>query len=165
MANEEDTGKTAAESEDHVWALADKIRFALYTAWDGDGIVQWPLTAHVSKDAGTISFLVGDSGAQYQHLAQHPGVTLGFADHPKYTVIHGKAELSNDRSRIRALFSVFAKAWWDSAEDPSIRLITFTPDRAEYWDSGSSMLATVVMLTAAVTGSKPAVGEHAKVAM
>ncbi len=165
MANEENTGKTDAELDAHVWSLAEKIRFTLYTAWDGDGIVQWPLTAHVDEEARTISFLVGENGAQYDHLQRHPAVTLGFADHPKYTVIHGDAALSNDRAKIRELFSVFAKAWWDSAEDPQIRLVTVTPNRAEYWDSGNSLAASVVMLAAAVTGTKPAVGEHAKVAM
>lgn len=165
MANEEDTGKTQQELEDHAWKLAEKIQFALFTTWNGGKIGQWPLTANVSQDKRLIEFLVEDDGTKYDHLREFPEVTLGFADNPKYVVISGAAVLSNNRERIRELFSPFAKAWWDSAEDPSIRLLTVVPNKAEYWDSGSSLIASVVMLTAAVTGAKPAVGEHAEVAL
>lgn len=163
MANEEDTGKTPQELEDHAWKLAKSIQFALFTSWNGSEIVQWPLTANVSQDMRMIEFLVEDNGTRYDHLGQFPSVTLGFADNPKYVVIAGDAVLSNNRERIRELFSPFAKAWWDSAEDASIRLLTVMPNKAEYWDSGNSLVASVIMLTAAVTGAKPAVGEHAEV--
>ncbi|MBZ9935148.1 pyridoxamine 5'-phosphate oxidase family protein [Mesorhizobium sp. BR1-1-16] len=165
MANEEDTGKTQAELESHVWKLAEKIQFALYTARDGNTIAQWPLTANVDREANAIYFLVDDNGTRYDHLTQSPDVSLGFADHPKYVVVHGAAAISNDRAKIKELWSPFAKAWWDSADDPAIRLLTVIPSRAEYWDSGNSLVASAVMLTAAVTGTKPAVGEHAKVAL
>ncbi|HWJ71690.1 MAG TPA: pyridoxamine 5'-phosphate oxidase family protein [Kaistia sp.] len=165
MANEEDTGKTQAELESHVWKLAEKIQFALYTARDGNTIAQWPLTANVDREANAIYFLVDNSGTQYDHLARSADVSLGFADHPKYVVVQGNAAIANDRAKIKELWSPFAKAWWDSADDPAIRLLTVIPSRAEYWDSGNSLVASAVMLTAAVTGAKPAVGEHAKVAL
>jgi general stress protein 26 len=165
MANEEDTGKTPAELEEHVWKLARKIQFTLFTSWDGKRIVQWPLTANVDADARVIQFLVEDDGVRYSHLSASPAVTLGFADHPKYVVIRGDAALSDDRAKIRELWSPFAKAWWDSPEDPAIRLLTVIPTEAEYWDSGNALVASVLMLTAAATGAKPAVGEHAKVLM
>lgn len=165
MANEEDTRKTQAELEAHVWRLAEKIRFALYTARDGEEIVQWPLMAHADREAHAIRFLVDNTGARYAGLERQPSVTLGFADHPKYVVISGEASISNDCARIGELWSAFAKAWWDSPDDPAIRLLTVVPRRAEYWDSGNSLVASAIMLTAAVTGIKPAVGEHAKVAL
>ena len=53
------------------------------------------------------------------------------------------------------------KAWWDSADDPSIRLVTVRPTEAELWDGPNKVAAAVLMLTAAVTGSKPKMGDHA----
>lgn len=164
MANEEDVSMTPAELEEHVWKLARKIQFALFTRRDGEAIVQWPLTAHVDADRRAIFFLVEDDGIRYRDVGASP-VTLGFADHPKYLVMRGEATLSNDREMIRELWSPFAKAWWDSPDDPAIRLLTVEPTQAEYWDSGNSLVASVLMLAAAATGAKPAVGEHAKVAM
>jgi len=42
--------------------------------------------------------------------------------------VSGRGAISNDRERIKELFSVAAKAWWDASDDPNIRLLTVTPD-------------------------------------
>ena len=165
MAHEEDHGKTPAELADRAWELAEKIQFALFTTWDGQKQAQWPLTAHADKDAERFYFLVGQSSGKYGHLDQFPAVTLGFADagDNKYVVINGHAAISNDRAKIKELFSPFAKAWWDSADDPDIRLLTVVPGEAEIWDLPNKLIAAAIMLTAAATGGKPAVGDHGEV--
>jgi general stress protein 26 len=166
MAHEENQ-TSPEEYEDRAWELMHKIQFALFTTWDGQKQAQWPLTAMLVLDAGRIEFLVARSSGRYDHLEQFPAITLGFADPggPKYVVVNGHATLSNDRARIKALWSPFAKAWWNSADDPDIRLLTVTPDQAELWDSPNKLVATAVMLGAAVTGKKPPVGDHGAVRM
>ncbi len=161
MANEEHR-KSPDEYEDRAWELIDKIKFALFTTWNGDKQDQWPLSSMADREAGVIEFLVSQSSGRYDHLEQFPAVTLGFADigGAKYVVVNGHAALSDDRARIAELFSPFAKAWWDSADDPDIRLLTVSPERAEIWDSPGKLIATAVMLGAAVTGKKPPVGDH-----
>ncbi len=164
MAHEEDH-LSDAEIADRAWQLIDKIKFALFTTWDGSRQAQWPLSAMPDKDAGAIYFLVSAAGGKYEHLDEFPAITLGFADPgaTKYVVVNGHATLNNNRARIKALWSPFAKAWWDSADDPDIRLLTVIPDRAELWDAPNKLVATAVMLTAAVTGAKPPVGDHGAV--
>ena len=71
----------------------------------------------------------------------------------------------NDRAKIKEIWTATSKAWWESEDDPAIRLVTFTPDRAELWDGPNMVVATVLMLTAAVTGAKPKIGDHAKVSI
>lgn len=165
MAHEEDHGKTPAELEARVWHLAQKIQFALFTSWDGNRMAQWPLTAHVDKEARTFSFLVDQKSDRYRLLDQYPEVLLGFVDGTTNVVIAGHGSIRDDRAKIQELWSAFDKAWWDSPEDPSIRLLTVEPDRAELWDSPNQLIAAAVMLTAAVTGAKPAVGDHGTVSM
>lgn len=180
MAHEEDHDKSPAELADRAWELASKIRFCMFTTWDGERQRTRPLTAHVARDEHAVYFLVdaegGTTGATVgAHRGQpatlaaqieaFPFVSLGFAE-PKdgdYVTISGKAEVTNDRARIRELFSPFAKAWWDSADDPSIRLITVTPEDAELWEGPNKLIAAAVMLTAAVTGAKPPLGDHGAV--
>lgn len=161
MANEENR-KSPEQYEDRAWELIDKIRFALFTTWTGDRQDQWPLSAMADREAGVIEFLVGRKSGRYDHLDRFPAVTLGFADTDgaRYVVVNGHAQLTDDRARIKKLWSPFAKAWWDSADDPDIRLLTVTPDRAEIWDAPGKLIATAVMLGAAVTGGKPPVGDH-----
>jgi len=161
MAHEENH-RTPAEYEDRAWELMKKIQFALFTTWDGQKQEQWPLTATPDKDAGAIYFLVSNRDGKYDHLEDFPAVTIGFADPggSKYVVVNGHAAINDNRAKIKALWSPFAKAWWDSADDPDIRLLTVHPDRAELWDSPNKLVATAIMLTAAATGAKPAVGDH-----
>ncbi|GHE80490.1 hypothetical protein GCM10019059_43370 [Camelimonas fluminis] len=55
------------------------------------------------------------------------------------------------------------KAWWEDQTDPSIRLITVTPERGEIWDSPGRLVSAAKMLVAAVTGSTPDMGANAEV--
>ena len=100
-------------------------------------------------------------------IKRFPIVTLAFADTSgnKYVSITGQAKVTNDRSRIAELWTPDNKAFWDSKDDPDIRLITVKPDYAEVWDSPSKIVAAVKMLTAAVTGAKMELGNNRKVEM
>jgi len=73
--------------------------------------------------------------------------------------------VSNDRAKIKQLFSTEAKAWWDSADDPNIRVLEITPDDAEFWDSPGTVISYVKMAAAAATGTRPEIGENRKVSM
>jgi general stress protein 26 len=179
MANEEHR-LTPAELTDKAWQLAEKIRIALLTSWDGEQQRIRPLSANVDRDADVIQFLIGAHGGTtlaeatgapaltlVEQVKKFPTVTLAFADHGShdYVTITGQAVVSNDRARIKELWTPFAKAWWDGADDPEIRLLTVTPENAEIWEGPNQLIATAIMLTAAVTGAKPAVGDHGAVRM
>jgi len=79
-----------------------------------------------------------------------------------YVSFTGTLSASNDRAKIKELWSAFDNAWWDSADDPSIRLVTFNPTEAELWDGPNKITAAALMLTAAIAGSKPRLGDHAR---
>ena len=51
------------------------------------------------------------------------------------------------------------------AEDPNIRVLKITPDDAEFWDSPGSVISYVKMAAAAVTGTRPDLGDNRKVSM
>ena len=75
------------------------------------------------------------------------------------------ATVSNDRAKIRELFNTPAKAWWDDPEDPSIRVLKVTPHDAQYWDGPGTIAAYAKMAAAAMSSSRPDMGDHAKVRM
>jgi general stress protein 26 len=80
-----------------------------------------------------------------------------------YVAITGTASVTNDRAKIKELWSKADEAWWDSADDPSIRVLTVVPDDAELWKGPNRLLAGAKMLAAAVTGAKVDFGENRKV--
>ena len=94
--------------------------------------------------------------------AGHSGATVFFSHGNGYVSFIGTLAISNDRAKIRELWSAFDKAWWDSPDDASIRLATFRANEAELWDGPNQLAAAALMLTAAVTGSKPKLGDHAQ---
>lgn len=161
------TGKEHDDHVDRVWELAKRIGIAMFVTWDGKEQRARPLAATVEKDEGAIYFLIDVNGEKDDQLAEFPHVSVSFADHKhsKYVALSGKATVSNDRARIKELWTPFAKAWWDSPEDPAIRVIKMVPQDAELWDSPGRIVATLSMLTAAVTGRSPKIGENAKVVL
>ena len=152
---------------DHVWELMEKIGFCMLSTLDGDDIRARPMAAKVEKDDGTIYFLTDKDSAKDDEIKAQPNVGLAFADASaqKYVSVSGTAEVSNDRAKIKELFNFASKAWWDSAEDPSIRVLKVTPKDAQFWDSPGTVVSYVKMFAAAVTNSRPAIGETGKVSL
>ena len=88
-------------------------------------------------------------------IEQFPTVTLAFADTSgnKYVAITGEAVATNTAPR-SANFGRRTTRHSGFKDDPHIRLITVTPYDAEVWDSPGMIVATVKMVTAAITGAK-----------
>jgi len=161
----DDNPKSPQEVADRIWELAEKIDIGMFTTWDGEQQHSRPLSARVRRDEHAVYFLVDVEGGKNGQVEHFPSVSCAWADnsHYKYVVMSGSARVSNDRQKITDLWSDFDKAWWDDASDPSIRLVTFTPDNGELWDSPGKAVALVKMVVAALTGAAPQMGDNAKV--
>jgi hypothetical protein len=61
--------------------------------------------------------------------------------------------------------SISTKAWWDLADEPNIRVLKITPDDAEFWDSPGTVISYVKMAAAAVTGTRPDLGDSREVVL
>lgn len=157
----------SARDIDRVWELMKKIGFAMLVTRDGDKLRARPMSAYLERESNAILFLTDARRHKDEEIARDPHVNLSFANagDQKYVSITGTASVSNDRARIRQLFSTPAKAWWNSADDPNIRVLKITPDDAEFWDAPGSVISYVKMAAAAVTGTRPDLGDHRKVAM
>jgi hypothetical protein len=108
-------------------------------------------TALVMTKSGAGS--ANQSGQDVEDIAQN------------YVSVAGEAEVVVDRAKIGELWGIPAKAWWKSPDDPNIRLLKVTPVDAQYWDAPGSTVAYVKMAAAALTGSRPSMGENRKVKM
>lgn len=167
MAVDNNTTLPHDEAIDRIWELADKIDFCMFTTWNGEQQASRPMSARVNRDENAIYFLTSDDSHKIEELAKFPNVSLGFADNANhsYVVIAGKADVSNDRAKIKELWNAFDKAFWDSEDDPNIRLVTVTPEDAELWDGLNGLIAGAKMLFAVASGAKPDMGDNAKVSM
>jgi general stress protein 26 len=161
------TSETNGSNVERVWKLAKKIGFAMLVTRDGERLRSRPMGAYVVRDDNTIYFLSDARRHKDEEIERDAHVNLAFADTSghKYVSISGLAIVSDDRAKIKELFSTPAKAWWDSADDPNIRVLKVTPDEAEFWDSPGSVVSYVKMAVVAVTGTRPDLGDNRKVAI
>ena len=152
---------------DRVWELMKKIGFAMLVTRDGDKLRSRPMSAYPEREENAIYFLTDARHHKDEEIARSASVNLSFADagSQKYVSVSGNAAISNDRTKIKELFSTPAKAWWHSADDPNIRVVKVTPDDAEFWDAPGSVISYVKMAAAAVTNTRPDIGDNRKVAM
>lgn len=148
-----------------VWDLVEKIGFCMLATHDGDDIRSRPMAAYPDRDGQVIYFLTDAASWKDEDIDRDPNVGLAFADTDgqKYVSLTGRATISNDRRKIRQLWSTPAKAWWESPDDPSIRVLMVRPKDAQYWDSPGTVVSYIKMVAAAVTDSRPAMGDNAKV--
>jgi general stress protein 26 len=150
-----------------VWDLMEKISFCMLATWNGSELRSRPMDARVRRKENVIYFLTDVRHQKDDEVARFPKLNLAFADTDamKYVSLSGEAEMSNDRAKIKELWEPTAKAWWDSADNPNIRVLKVTPTIAEYWDSPGKAVSMVKMVVAAATGAKPDLGKSEKVAM
>jgi general stress protein 26 len=161
------TDDNTTRDTDRAWEMMKKIGFAMLVTRDGDKLRARPMSAYLERESNAIYFLTDARRHKDEEIARDPNINLSFANagDQKYVSVTGTAVVSNDRARIKQLFSTPAKACWDSAEDPNIRVLKITPDDAEFWDSPGSVISYVKMAAAAVTGTRPDLGDNRKVAM
>ena len=157
----------AEDDQSKVWALAEKIGFCMLTTQSGGDLRSRPMSAYAERSDNAFYFLTDVASHKDEEIARYPAVCLAFAD-PKgqtYLSVSGTAEIQNDREKIRDLWATPAKAWWDNPDDPSIRILKVTPTSAEYWDSPGTVISYVKMAAAAVSNTRPDMGENVKVGM
>ncbi|EPE96431.1 pyridoxamine 5'-phosphate oxidase-like FMN-binding protein [Rhizobium grahamii CCGE 502] len=150
-----------------VWDLAEKIGFCMLTTQTGADLRARPMSAYAERMENAVYFLTDGASHKDEEIASCPNVCLAFADPKgqKYVSLSGTAEMQNDREKIRELWATPAKAWWDSPDDPSIRILKVTPNFAEFWDSPGTVMSYIKMAAAAVGSSRPDMGENVKVTM
>jgi general stress protein 26 len=139
----------ASDDLDRVWALADKIGFCMLATLEGGVIRARPMAAHAERGENAFYFLTDAESHKDQDIEANPNVNLAFADPSgqKYVSISGRATVSDDRAKIKELWTIAAKAWWD------------------YWDSPGTVVSTIKMVAAAATRTRPALGRSATVSM
>ena len=162
-----DDSHDQARDVDRAWELMTRIGYAMLVTRDGDRLRGRPMTAYVEREENAIYFLTDARQHKAEEIARSPAVNLSFADTgvQRYVSIAGRAVVTDDRDKIRELFSAPALAWWKSADDPDIRLLKVTPEEAEFWDSPGKLVAYAKMAAAVVTGTHPQIGGNRKVAM
>ena len=156
------------EGRKKIGELIKDVRICMMTTAAGDGSFDSrPMATQETEFDGTVWFLTrGESGkvAEIEH-DQH--VSLLYADPSNHNFVSakGRAQVSQDKSKIHELWNPMLKAWFPGGEnDPAITVLKVEISEAQYWEASSSRIVVgIKYLAAAVTGGKVDVGETGKV--
>ena len=146
-----------ADTKHDVWAVIADQRIAMLTVEEEGRLVSRPMASIARPEENRIYFVtrldakVGDIGGSAP-------VNLGYADTHKntYLSVSGVARTSQDREKLRELWSMWVEAWLPQGPDgPDVALITVEPEDAKLWDSTSSNLIYAGKVLKAVATQRP----------
>ena len=148
--------------------LIQDAQFSTLTTVDPDGgLWSRPMAIQTDGFAGTLHYFTKADSEKIDHIAHNPNVAVAFSDPSaqNYVMMAGRASVHNDRATIRELWSEPMRTWFpEGADDPDLRLLRVDVDRAEYWDTPSSVVVHAFGYVKAVLTGEPArPGDHAKV--
>lgn len=143
--------------------LATSIDFAfMATDLSNQPIDAIPMSTKRVDDDGTIWFLSNANSDHNANIQKDAKVQL-FYSKPgdfEFLSVYGEAGITRDRTILDELYGKSDDAWFDGKDDPNLTAIKFRPSSAQYWDSKSNKLVSLLKIAyGAVTGEKTDLGE------
>jgi general stress protein 26 len=160
---------TSQDDQQDIWKVIAEQRIAMLTTEDEEGhLVSRPMACLARPEEHRIYF-VTRTDAKVGEIGGSAQVNLGFSDTRTntYLSVSGLARTTQDREKLRELWSMFVEAWLPQGPDaPDVALVTVEPEKAKLWDSTSSrLLYAGKVLKAVVTQNPPEGGEVKSVRM
>lgn len=149
------------------WELMSSLTFCMLTSWNGEILRSRPMGAFVRREENAVYFFTDVRADKDDEIERCPQVCLAFADVRKqrYVSVSGTAEVIEDFGKVKELWSIPAKVWWQRPDNPNLRLIKVTPSQAEIWDTPGQIVSNFKVALALLRGTTPNHdGEHVKVA-
>lgn len=143
--------------EHDVWKAIKNVRIAMLTTVDDGELVSRPMASLARPDDGCIYF-VTRMDAKVGEIGQAARVNLAYADIKTnlYVSVSGDAQTSQDRDKLRELWSMWVEAWLPEGPDgEDVALVTVRPTHAKIWDGTSSALIYAGKVLKAVATQHP----------
>lgn len=148
--------------------MIKEIDFCMLTTVDeNNDLHSRPMSLNSEVDQeGNMWFFTSSNSHKVSELTRTPKCNASFSkpDDNRFVSITGKAELVTDKQKIKELWKPELKIWFPEGPDqPDVALLRIGIEKAEYWDSPSSTVASVVhFVSALVKGESAGWGENKK---
>lgn len=146
--------------------LIKDIDIAMLTTVDADGNLRSrPMGTQKVEFDGDLWFFTSADTAKVDEIEREHQVNVSYAAPSKhrYVSVSGTARLLNDRAKMKELWSPIYKAFFpEGLDDPKLRLLKIQVHKAEYWDSPSGLIPTIIAFAQTLTGKEAEFGENEK---
>ncbi|MBF2008464.1 pyridoxamine 5'-phosphate oxidase family protein [Chlorogloeopsis sp. ULAP01] len=160
-----------ANNSENLKKLRDLIKdidYAMLTTVNEDGTLHSrPMATNREVEFdGDVWFFTYASSYKVVEINRNHQVNVSYAAPNKqcYVSLSGTAELVRDRQKLEEMWQPQLKAWFPKGlDEPDIALLKVNVEKAEYWDSPSSIVAnTISLVKGAMTGKPADVSKHEK---
>jgi general stress protein 26 len=150
---------------DRVWTLINSIPVAMVVTHQGGEMRARPMAMRPAREEGAIYFLTDVDAPKAEEVRRDETICLALADNKsqKYVSITGRAEIIDDRDRVKEVWSIYDKAFWPDKNDPRIRILRVTPESAEFWEGAGTVVTAVKLVAAIASGERMNVGANERV--
>lgn len=156
---------------DHIPHLKEMIRdveIAMLTTVAKDGTLHGrPMATNEIDADGSLWFFARRSAATAMESVSACRASVTYCDPTRnmYVTVSGSARLLNDRKKMSELWDPRLAAWFPKGiEDPEMRLLHVSMERAEYWDFPSGALAVLASFARKVArGEESHIGTHERI--
>ena len=138
--------------------LAESARNCMFTTFTNDRpLPSRPMALQGVDDDGMLHFFSAATSNKNRELGEDPSVQLFFGNtgSSEYLSIYGIAYVSQDRAKIKELWSAWAKTWFQGgSEDPDLTLISIKPESSAYWDTKHNKMVQLFKIAASIVIGK-----------
>lgn len=157
------------ESIKKIKEITEGIDFCMLTTIDGGVLRSRPMSTQDADPSGDLWFFTSEDTHKVEEIEKDNRVAVAYskpADNT-YLSISGRASISNDRAKMKELWSPILKAWFpEGLDDPKLCLLKVQMEQAEYWEGSSSKLVELFgMVKAIATGQEADYGENKKLSL
>jgi general stress protein 26 len=144
--------------------LTASLHVAMLTTRRADGLLHSrPMGARPIEADGALWFFTADDSGKVHEIYHDQMVNVSYAaaGSQVYVSVSGKASLSNDRAKIRELWTPALKAWFSGGVgDPNLALLCVEILAIDYWEGPGKIVSLLKFAKSAVTGSPSKLGDY-----
>jgi general stress protein 26 len=141
------------------WRLVRDVRVAMLTTVGADGhLHSRPMATQQVEPEDVLWFFSAKSSPKVDELTENQHVELTWAapERDLYVAASGRAQVVDDRARMRELWNAAVEAWFPRGpDDPDLCLLRVDLHAAEYWLDRKPTAMRLGQLLSAAVGGRP----------
>jgi len=143
---------SSSEAISKIQELVNEIKTCMFCTYKGDRLESRPMSTQNVDDEGNIWFLSDKNSAKNKAIHVDSEVELLYLQGTdKFISLHGTATISQDKEKIKELWTPIAKIWFtEGVGDPAISVIKVAFDDGYYWDTKHGKMVEMAKMAAAL---------------
>ena len=154
----------AAIPAERVWEMLSAIDIAMLVTKTDQGLRGRPMSTIPTPEKGMIYILTEAQSSAARDIRVDGSVFLSYQGRGDHVALQGKATVNPDKGLVKDLWNPGAEVFWPNGpEEHDVVTLVIDPGHAEVWDGPGLIRGIVSIVTGAIKGQSPELGDRASV--